>query len=185
MVSPFEIVILKLKELGAFQFLFPFILTSAIFYGLLRKSELFGPPEKNVTVNGVVSLVAAFMVWAYPILTGVNVETQLSTFMFNGVIAILIVMFGLMMVGMFFPPDLPAKLGEKIGGRATGGILIFGIIIGIAVFLSSGLIKTFLPAGFGIETISTDTLLAIAVLIILVATIIVLAIPWGKGKESS
>jgi uncharacterized membrane protein YjfL (UPF0719 family) len=182
MVSPIEITILKLKDLGAFQFLFPFILTSAVFYGLLRKSQLFGPPEKNVAVNGVVALVAAFMVWAYPILTGVNLETQLATFMFNGVIAILIVMLGLMVVGMFLPPDLPAKLGEKIGGRAVSGILIFGIIIGIAVFLSSGLISAFLP-GFGIGAISTDTLLAIAVLIILVATIIVLAIPWGKEKK--
>jgi uncharacterized membrane protein YjfL (UPF0719 family) len=182
MVSPIEITILKLKDLGAFQFLFPFILTSAVFYGLLRKSQLFGPPEKNVAVNGVVALVAAFMVWAYPILTGVNLETQLATFMFNGVIAILIVMLGLMVVGMFLPPDLPAKLGEKIGGRAVSGILIFGIIIGIAVFLSSGLISAFLP-GFGIGAISTDTLLAIAVLVILVATIIVLAIPWGKEKK--
>jgi uncharacterized membrane protein YjfL (UPF0719 family) len=182
MVSPFEIAILKLKELGAFQFLFPFILTSAIFYGLLRKSQLFGPPERNVAVNGVIALITAFMVWAYPILAGVNLETQLATFMFNGVIAILIIMVGLMVVGMFLPPDLPAKLGEKIGSRALSGILIFGIIVGIAVFLSSGLISAFLP-GFAIEAIPTDTLLAIAVLIIIVATIVILAIPWGKGKE--
>ena len=183
MASPFEIVILKLRDLGAFQFLFPFILTAAVFYGLLRKSQLFGPPEKNVTVNGTVALVAAFLVWAYPILSGVNVETQLATFAFNGTIAILVVMIGLMIVGMFLPPDLPAKLGEKLGNKAIGAILIFGIIVGIAIFFSSGLSSIFMPS-ISIGAISTDTLLAIIVLIILVATIIVLAIPWGKEEKA-
>ena len=51
-------VIKKLQDIGAFNFLFPYILTSAIFYGLLRKSQIFGKPDENVAVNGVIAIVA-------------------------------------------------------------------------------------------------------------------------------
>ena len=61
MTTPLEIVLINLEKMGFFAFL-PFILTAAIFYGLLRRSKLFGEPEKNIVVNAVISLVAAFMV---------------------------------------------------------------------------------------------------------------------------
>lgn len=180
MVSPFETVIIKLQEIGAFQFLFPFMLTTAIFYGLLRKSRLFGPPERNIGVNAVVSLVSAFMVWAYPILVGINIEEQLSTFMFNGIVSLLFVMIGLMVVSMFFPPDLPAKLGEKLGKKSAGAFLIIGLIIGFAVFLSSGLINVFFPPT--LVAIPSDMMMTIVVLIIFIITILIVAMPWGERK---
>jgi uncharacterized membrane protein YjfL (UPF0719 family) len=180
MVSPFEVVILKLRSMGAFQFLFPFMLTSAVFYGLLRKSQLFGPPEKNVAVNAVVALIAAFMVWAYPIIAGVSIEQQLTIFMFNGSIALLTVMVALMIVSMFFPPDLPARLGERLkGGRSAGALIIFGLIVGISILFSSGLVNVFIPPG--IFEIPSDVFLTIITLIILGAIIVVIIAPWG-GK---
>lgn len=101
MPDVFRNVILKLNELGAFNFLFPFMLTSAIFYGLLRKSKLFGSDsDRNVALNGVIALSAAFMVWAFPVINGVDIQAQLSTFFMQGMIVMLILMVGLMVTGM-------------------------------------------------------------------------------------
>ena len=91
-------------------FLLPFTLTSAIFYGALRKSQIFGEPEKNVAVNGVVSLVASMMVWAAPIILGIDIQTSLATFFVQGLFATLVIMVGLVIVGMFAPPDLSKTL---------------------------------------------------------------------------
>ena len=96
MASPFEDVILRLADLGFFKFLLPFLLTAAIFYGLLRKSQVFGKPEENVAVNAIVALVAGFMVWAYPIIAGVDIETQFSTFIFQSTLAMFAIIIGVM-----------------------------------------------------------------------------------------
>jgi len=80
MANPFETVILNMRETGMFQFMLPFMLSSAIFYGLLRKSQIFGDPARSVTVNAVVALVASFMIWASPIILGIDIETRLASF---------------------------------------------------------------------------------------------------------
>jgi len=179
MVSPFEIVILNLQKIGAFRFLFPFLLTSAIFYGLLRKSRLFGKPEENVAVNAVVAIVAAFMVWSYPILVGVNVETILSTFFFQGTLAMVIVIIGLLIVGMFVEPG--KTLGEKIGSKTWIGILVFGLLVAFGLFFTSGVSNFFFPSGVGGIGISEDMITSIVVLIILGA--IIVGVVWFTGKE--
>ena len=166
MASPFETIILRLKDLGAFEFLFPFMLTAAIFYGLLRKSKLFGEPERNVVVNATVALVAAFMVWSYPILAGVSIQQQLATFMFQSLVALLVVMVGLMAAAFF---------GEKIGlseKQLSVAILIMVGLVGGAVLFSSGLASIFFPSGMPTTfEIDEDTLVGIGMLGAIVAAI--------------
>jgi hypothetical protein len=150
-MNPMELTIQKMRELGFFQFILPFIMTSAIFYGALRKSKIFGEPDKNVTVNGIVALVAAFMVWSYPVIAGVNIETQLATFFTHGMIATVAIMLGLIVSSMFMPPDLPKFLSEKFKtGRMWTVILLVGILVGVIVLISSGLIGVFLPQGISL-----------------------------------
>lgn len=181
MVSPFETVILRLKDIGAFQFLFPFMLTAAIFYGLIRRSQIFGKPEENVAVNAVVSLIAAFMVWAYPILAGVDIQTQLATFMFQSTSAMLTIIIGLLITSMFFPQDLPAEIGKRLaGGRGIGIVIVAGILIAAGVLVSSGLVKLILPAP-GVLPLPEDMLLTIAVLIILMLSVAAIVMT-PKGK---
>ena len=86
MTSPFDTAIQKMAELGLFKFLFPFMLTAAVFYGLLRKSQIFGDSEKNVAVNAIVALVAGFMVWSYPIIAGIDITLQLANFFMEGLV---------------------------------------------------------------------------------------------------
>jgi hypothetical protein len=174
MVSPFVTVIERLRDIGAFQFLFPFMLTSAIFYGLLRKTKLFGEPEKNVAVNAVVALIAAFMVWAAPILLGIDIETALSKFFVQGLVATLVPLLGLLIVGMFMPEGLTTELKEAFKGKYLIGLVIVFILVIAGVAVASGLVGALFP-GVTIPGIPSDWLLTagmIAVLIIILAIII-------------
>jgi len=188
MANAFETVILKMRDLGMFQFLLPFMLTTTIFYGLLRKSRIFGEEFRAITVNAVVSLVAAFMVWAAPIILGVNIETSLASFFLQGTSATLIILVGLIMVSMFFPPDLAAELkGLNITGKYGSGILIVGVIVAVGVALTSGLAGLFLPAGFqlggagGGDLLSADAVSSITMVILLLGTVLILV--WGGGGK--
>lgn len=173
MATPFETAILKMRELGLFQFMFPFMLTSAIFYGLLRKAQIFGEPEKNVAVNAVVALIAAFMVWASPIIAGIDIEVQLITFFVHGLSAIVVIMLGLLVAGMFFPPNLPEVLDKKFEkGGFWIALLIFGILIGAGILIPSGLINVFLPAGVAMPEITSDIFITIGVILLLVITVL-------------
>lgn len=188
--SPFALAIQKLQALGAFEFVFPFLLTSAIFYGLLRRSKIFGEPEHNIAINGVVALIAGFMVWAYPILTGVDPSRLLSEFLFQSMVALLIIIVGLLMAGMFLPEDLSKQIGEKIGGRGRAIILIAGLMIGLGVFLASGLSQVFFPQGLGgggsisFGTIDDTTLLTIVVLIVMAIGMLAITGVGQGGKKS-
>jgi len=176
MADVFRNLILKLNEIGAFNFLFPFILTSAVFYGLLRKSKLFGSDsDRNVALNGVIALTAAFMVWAFPVLNGVDIQTQLSTFFMQGLVVMLILMVGLMTVGMIFPENLSEKIWEQIKGKSTATILLIaGIAVGVIVFLTSGLVSLFLTPEM-ISTLPTDIFLTIGLLLVMIIPLVWIA----------
>ncbi len=172
MPDVFTPVIQKLGEIGAFKFLFPYLLTSAIFYGLLRKSRVFGEPERNVAVNAVVALVASLMVWAYPVLAGVDIQTQLSTFFTQGLVVTLVFMLALMIVGMFLPPNLSEYLANNVfKGNKTWSVVAIGIFFAFIILGTSGLWNVlFGPQVW--EGVSQDILLTIAVIVLLIIPII-------------
>jgi len=189
-VDVFIIVIKKLQEMGAFNFLFPFMLTTAIFYGLLRKSKLFTIRKKEYrrdksgkqteeevevgsSVNAVISLVAGFMVWAYPILAGINIEQQLSMFFMQGIIVTLVLIVVLILTSMFLPPDLPKQLQEQfLKGNKVGIILIGAVIVGVIILVTSGLLNLIVGPIFTKINLGNDTVLTIIVLGLLILPLI-------------
>lgn len=188
MASPFEMVILRLNQLGFFQFFLPFILTSAIFYGALRKSQIFGEPEKNVAVNGVISLVASMLVWSAPVILGIDIQTSLATFFVQGLAATLVIMVSLVIVGMFAPQGLSKTLADKLGSKYLGVVLVLGLIIGFAIFISSGLINLFIPGGIsgtglGLDS-DTTTLVIFAILLVVTIIFIVGGSAIGGGSKT-
>jgi len=183
MPDVFTPVIERLQEIGAFNFLFPYILTSAIFYGLLRKSQIFGKPTENVAVNGVVALVAAFMVLAYPILSGVSIEGLLPAFFMQGLVVLLVFMIVLMIMGMFLPPNLPQVLSEGLfQGNKALGILIVGVIFGFLILFLSGLSDVLLGKKV-IGELSPD-IINIAVIILLLVVPIIFITWGGRAPEA-
>ena len=182
MTTGLETVLINLNKMGFLAFL-PFLLTAAVFYGLLRRSKLFGEPEKNVVVNAVVAIVAAFLVWAYPIIGGMSIEEYqlfFSSFFFKGTIATLTVVIGLIITGMFFPEKegLPETLRKSLEGRLGIGLLIFGLLIAAAVLISSG---TSFFLGISIETLDTDLIYSIVFLVIFIG--VIGFVVWITGKE--
>jgi hypothetical protein len=175
---PFEPVILRLWELGFFQFILPFMVTSAIFYGLLRKTQLFGPPEKNVAVNGVVAMAMAFWVWAAPIIAGIDIWTEMVVFFTQTLIAMLGFIVGLSIVGMFAPANLPEHLSKVFGG---GGfwivILIVGFLTAGIILGTSGLMRVFFPTGVPIPEIPEELLAAVVVIAMMGITMLVIILP--------
>ncbi len=175
-MNPFELTIKKLHELGFFQFFLPFILTATIFYGLLRKSKIFGEPKENVVVNGMVALIAAFMVWASPIILGVNIEMQLAAFFLHGMLATLVMIVGLIIVSLFAPPDLPKHLTDVFKtSRFWAVVLVAGILIAGSLIFTSGLLNIFIPSAAGIQEISWDWIMSLGIVIAMIVTAFLIA----------
>jgi len=185
MATPFEVMVLRLQELGFFQFLLPFMLAAAIFYGLLRRSQVFGKSEQNVAVNAIVALVAAFMVSAYPVLLGVNIEQGFATFMFQSMVAILVFVIGLLITSMFFGENLPEQIGQRLqGGRGIGIIITIGILIAFSILISSGLVGIILPQ-FTLTFLQFDetTVLTIVTFILLIGIVGAIVATGSKGEK--
>ncbi len=181
-IDVFREAILQMREIGAFNFLFPFLLTMAIFYGLLRKSKIFGPPETNVAVNAIVSLVAAFMVWAYPVINGVDIEAKLSSFFAQGIIVTLVLMMAMLGSGMVLPPDYDFK--KMFGER--GGLIIVGIVfaLSIVIVITSGLVGIIINPEQITSLIPKDYIITIG-LILFVLIVMVWIVNSGKPPASS
>ncbi len=181
MADIFTPVIQTLIEMGFFKFVLPYILTSAVFYGLLRKSQVFGKPDENVAVNAVVAMIASFMVWASPVILGIDIQTQLAAFFTQGIVVTLVFMIALLITGMFLPPDLTKHLSENLfKGNKIGAILVVGIIFAFIIFATSGLWKVML----GTETFEQMSDVTIAVMVIILLAIPIIFITWGGGKEA-
>lgn len=179
MASILENVIIRLNELGFFAFL-PFLLTSAIIYGLLRRSKIFGEPEKNVSVNATVAIVAAFMVWGYPIISGTSVaeyQKIYSEFFFKGSIVSVFFLIGLLILTMFVPTSfIEAIKDDKIKK------VVIALTIGIFGFISilTGSIFSSL-VGISVPQIDLDLIYSVIFLVIFIG--IIVGIVWLTGRE--
>jgi len=136
MASPFEIVIEKMIEFGFYSYIFPFLISSAIFYALFKKSKILGD---SVVINAVIALSIAFMVLGFPVLVGFTLETELSLFFTQATVFILIFVVGIIIASVFYP-DLPKLLSEQFTRRTT---IYQMIALGIALFVTSGLVIVF------------------------------------------
>jgi len=138
MVDLFRPIAEKLIDLGILGFLLPWMITAAIFYGLLRKSKLF---ESDI-INAILALSASFFLWGYLIgATAIELGAPLATFMAQGAVLILVMVFGLIAASMFYP-DLNKTLGETFKTRSAMYIMI-ALFFGL--FFTSGLYKIIIP----------------------------------------
>lgn len=184
MANPFELVILKLESLGFFTFLLPFIIAASVFYGLLRKSQIFGPPEKNVAVNAVVSLSAALMIMAAPVIAGIDIKEQFMTFFAQSMIVTVVMTVGILIAGMIFPPDLSSEVGKRLGGKFMGAFLVAAIIVVVALLFTSGLMTVFFPSG-ELVGLSEDTVVTVLTIFILLVVVGVIVYATSRGEKSA
>jgi hypothetical protein len=180
MANMFETVILNMRDAGMYQFLLPFLLSMAFFYGLLRKSKLFGDPKETVSLNAVVAIVASFMVWSAPIVLGIDIEQNMAGFFVQAMTGMVVLVVGLLITSLFFPPDLTKELSAALNmSRWGAAFLIFGILIAVTILISSGLVNVFLPEGwrFSLSDISVDAVSQIFVIVLIIGAIVFIV--WG------
>lgn len=160
-MSVFSNMLSTLQNLGFYDFLLPWLLFVAVFYGLLQGKKTI---SEESSVNGVIAIVAAFLLAFFA-------RGMLYTRMFGtmGVVAagLIIVLIFLAMFGLK-PEEL---FGEH---KTTLGILL--AIIVLFIFLSAGGLGAFGTA------IDSDTLMTIVILLIMVAAVAFIG-GGGKGGE--
>lgn len=135
MNDPISQLIINLNNLGFFRFIIPFILTSAIFYGLLRRSRIFGDPKENVAVNATIAISAAFLVSAAPIIAGIDIANYLSGFLIYSlfvIIGIIIIVF----LPIIYKPALE-EFGKKELNKKTFLVIFF---LTLCIFITIGML---------------------------------------------
>ena len=136
MTNPFQIIAEKLGELGVYDFLLPWLITSAIIWALLKKSSLFG--EDAIVINSVLSISISFFVWGFIIFTGnTTIGSSLSKF-FTQMTFLAIGFTVILIVGSIFFPDFTEALKEKI---PMDSMIWIVVVIGIILLIGSGLFK--------------------------------------------
>src|SRR5437879_2163102 len=126
MADIFTTAITTLQELGFFNFFFPFILLTALFYALFKKSKAVG---ESPLINGTISIVISFMVLDFQIITGFNLQSPFATFFTGATIFILVFLVGFLLASFFYP-NLNEFLQSVFVRRGT----LFGmIIIGLTI----------------------------------------------------
>ena len=161
----FENLIEIAQNYGIFNFLLPFLLTFSIFYGILRKSKIFGSDEKAERINAVIAFVAAFYILIFTP-AGTTLASFFANFFGWSVIALLtLLIFGTILFMMY-----RASGKEKVEARIPAWILFpigIGIVLVIFFFAMGGEAQSF-------EFPLNETLAGIVVILILIVIIAVL-----------
>lgn len=183
MASPFEAVAQKLLELGFYDYLIPFILTSAIFYALLKRTKILG---ESPVINGVISISIGFLMFILPAIFGVSLAFPFTRFFGGATVWILVFVVGFLLAGLFYP-DLGKMLGEAFTRRTS---LYVMLVIALSLFITSGFITVFTsvwspsrsgtPGGGQTTGIPTDLIiLTVGIILFIVFLIIAGAITRG------
>lgn len=142
MADPFTLVVEQMIKLGFYNFVFPFMITAALFYALFRKSKILG---ESVVINGVVALSIAFLIFGYPVIAGISLATPLATFFTQATVWILILVIGMVFASIFYP-DLGKMLLDQFTKRTT---LYQMLALAVALFITSGLVVTLIQGASG------------------------------------
>lgn len=171
MADVFQPVIDQLIGLGFLNALM-LLFFSVILYAVLKKSKILG--ESDV-LNGIIAFIAAFFVFIFPFITGINLIPNFSVFFTQTVVILLFLIIGFIMAALFYP-DMPSFLAEHFTHRS---ILSTMIALALALFIISGLVTSLLASftspklGGGGTGPSSDVLIIAAGLIIFVVVLIV------------
>ena len=175
------------KKTGIFDFYLPFVLSFAIFYGLLEKSKIFGDSSKDKKVrniNVIIAFSASLMIIVFTPLSAL--VTFLGTMFTQTFVAMATILSFILIFYMLVPPS---KEGDKpIFQKYTKHIAVIAAVIVIAIFISSG--------GFGIFpglsnivigspgtpsfTLSTETQL---IIVLVIVTVIIIWFLTREEKE--
>jgi hypothetical protein len=176
MLDPFHLIIDRMTELGVINFFIPWIITTTVFWALLNKSKIFESPF----VNAILSISVAFLFWGYLISpVAIQLGKNLSLFIAQGFVIIIVFMFGLLGASMFYP-----KFGEFLteSFKKRTMIWVFLALFFGVLFFTSGMYKVLIwenPTP-GVRTDVTMLIVMLSALII--GMLILVGVKWGLGS---
>jgi hypothetical protein len=156
-----------------------FILVTAIFYAVFRKSKVLGDSEM---INGVVAIVAAFFVGFWlPIFTGFSFVSSMSAFFAQSTAILLFFIISFMLAGFFYP-DLTGMLMDQFKSRHTLFImLVFGVLLLVISTMVTSFWSVFPPAAPGSLAPNSDLLIITAAVIVFVVILVIASGVTGGG----
>jgi hypothetical protein len=152
----FDNLVISMQNLGMFQYLFPFLLALAIFYGIL---ELAMKDRMKKGPVGLISIVLAFFVMLYantnPMIVGFFATLGGTTLIVASGILVIVILLAL--AGF--------KLDEIFKGDYAKWLLVFAIIIiGLIVFYGAGGGNFFNVPGVFISSDFTAVIIVIVII---------------------
>ena len=126
----FDNLVISMQSLGMFQYLFPFLLALAVFYGVLMYA--MGDRIKKGPV-GLISIILAFFVMLYA-----NTNPMIVNFFATLGGTTLIVACGILVIAILLGL-VGFRLNEVFGGKYSKWFLVFAIIIiGLIIYYGAG-----------------------------------------------
>jgi len=173
----------SMQGFGIYDFFLPFILAFAIFYGLLSKIRIFGDPKERSarTINLVISLAAAAYITLYVVMPNVALSTFLANMFGQATVVILSLIAFLAIFYLMMNALQPGATWDvkKLGWL----VVIFAIIIGVAIFLSSGGASLFpgIPINLNLNFGGIDPGIIAIIVIIIIIGLVVYFLGRGEG----
>lgn len=176
MVNIFQIAVERLIEVGFYNFLLPFILFSTVLYAVLRKTQILG---ESPLIHGIISVVVGLFIFGLPVILGTSIVPQLTAFLTQGSIVILVLIFGFL-IASFFYPNIMEKLPEIFKGGGVGSTIIW-ITVGIAASIGLfGFLKDPIQKAISSAKVPGELITITVVLAIIFAVFLFVAMAGGK-----
>jgi hypothetical protein len=181
MVSPFETLIKNLVNLGFYNFVLPFIISAIVLYAILKKSKVLGESE---VLNIVLSIAVAFMIFGFPVITGISLGVPLATFFTQAVVFIFVFAIALIVASIFYP-NMPEMMMREFKRRT---MIWIGLALAVGLFITSGLVSVIwstatTPSESGAPSAPRDVLIIAAGIIIFMILIIIAAATMRKEEK--
>ena len=134
MVNYFQLIAERMADTGLFNFLFPWMITAAIFWGVLKKSGLF----ESSAVNAIIAISFSFLIWGVFVgSTTVDLAGPLSRFALQTSVIIFVLIIGIVISSIFYP-----NITEIMKSQFKDSGIIWIMIVGVGIlFILSGLWK--------------------------------------------
>lgn len=183
MAEPLPHLISILKQQGVFEIYLPFLLTFAIFYGLLRKMNLFGSDATANKIVALISGVAAAYVMIFSPVAG-PISQFFAKFFTQASVTLVVLLVLAMITAMFlWSPFMKPDQKWDLKNYLPFAILV-GFLLVIAMFVSSGGIDLFgriIPPGINI---SGEDLALIFLVLITIGIIVFLVRGESEGSDA-
>lgn len=170
----FEPVIEQMVKYGVYDFVLPFLITTAILYGLLRKSQVLGA---SALLNGTVALCVGLMIFAFPYFARqIAFATVFSTFFTQFTIFTMVFVMALLVASLFYP-NLQEWLASMFVRRTTLWVMMG---LGIVFLTTSGLIQVLAaalgrPPPPGMPALPLDVIVLITGIVLFIVLIMIAA----------